>query len=251
VTAAVDAGLAHYVYGVVRSDLEIPPDLVGLDDQPVTLVPTGELAVLVSPVQADRAVARRDDLLAHSRVLNAVVIAGEVVPVRFGAILSGAADPAAEVVGPRADYLKSVLDELAGRTQMTLHARYEEQQVLAEIVAESPEIAALRDRTRDAPEDTMLPERVRLGELVMHAMEAKRGSDGPRIVAALLPHAAASNVRQSAGTDQLIDVAFLVDDKQREPFEQAAEDVAEQFAGRARIKLVGPTAPYDFVTDLE
>ena len=251
-TAAVDdAVLASYVYGVVRSDLELPPDLTGLDDQPVTLVASGDLAVLVSPVDENRTVARRADLFAHSRVLDAVVMSGEVVPIRFGSILPGASDPAAEVVGPRADHLKAVLDDLAGRTQLTLHARYDEQRVIAEIVAESPEIAGLRDHTRDAPQDTMLPERIRLGELVMKGMEAKRDSDGPKIVAALLPHAAASNVRQSAGTDQLIDVAFLVDDKQREAFEKAAEAVAEEFADRARIKLVGPTAPYDFVTDLE
>ena len=70
-TAAVDdAVLAHYVYGVVRSDLELPPDLTGLDDQPVTLVASGDLAVLVSPVDENRTVARRADLFAHSRVLD-------------------------------------------------------------------------------------------------------------------------------------------------------------------------------------
>ena len=68
----------------------------------------------------------------------------------------------------------SLLDELAGRAQFNLRATYHEHVVLAEVVAADPEIAELRERTRDLPEDAAYAERVRLGELVARAMEHKR-----------------------------------------------------------------------------
>jgi hypothetical protein len=81
----------------------------------------------------------------------------------------------------------------------------------------------------------------------MQALEAKRATDGPSLLDALMPFTVGCNVRPSAGMDHLIDVAFLVEDKQRDAFEAAAEQAAAELAGRARVKLLGPTAAYDFV----
>jgi hypothetical protein len=84
--------------------------------------------------------------------------------------------------------------------------------------------------------------------LVAKAVEAKSAQDGQTLLAALEPYASAINVRESAGLDRLLDVALLVEDARRAEFEQAVEVLARAFAGRAQLKLVGPTAPYDFVS---
>jgi hypothetical protein len=236
-----------YVYGIVPANLELPGDLTGLDDQAVSLVSAGKLAAVVSRIDNDRTVGRRADLISHSRVLDAVAAAGAVIPLRFGSILQSRSGVSEQVLEPGSERFEEMLDDLAGRSQFTVHARYEESQVLAEIVAEDAEIANLRSQTRDQPEDATYHARVRLGELVMQALEAKRATDGSSLIDALLPYTAGCNVRSSAGMDHLIDVAFLVEDEQRDAFERAAEQVAGELAGRARVKLLGPTAPYDFV----
>jgi hypothetical protein len=205
------------------------------------------LAAVVSRIDIDRTVGRRADLISHSRVLDAVAAAGAVIPLRFGSVLESQSEVSKQVLEPGSERFEEMLDDLAGRSQFTVHARYEESQVLAEIVAENAEIADLRSQTRDQSEDATYHARVRLGELVMQALEAKRAIDGPVLLDALLAFAAACNVRASAGMDHLIDVAFLVDDKQRDAFEAAAEQAAGELAGRARVKLLGPTAAYDFV----
>jgi hypothetical protein len=236
-----------YVYGIAPANLELPGDLTGLDDQAVSLVSAGKLAAVVSSIDSDRTVGRRADLIGHSRVLDAVAAAGAVIPLRFGSILQSQSAVSEQVLEPGSERFEEMLDDLAGRSQFTVHARYEESQVLAEIVAENAEIADLRSQTRDQPEDATYHARVRLGELVVQALDAKRAIDGPNLLDALLPFTAGCNVRASAGMDHLIDVAFLVEDKQRDAFERAAEQAAAELAGRARVKLVGPTAPYDFV----
>ncbi|HEY0687907.1 MAG TPA: GvpL/GvpF family gas vesicle protein [Kribbella sp.] len=243
----VTADSWRYVYGIVPANLELPRNLTGLDDQAVSLVPSGNLAAVVSSIGIDRTVGRRADLISHSRVLDAVAAAGAVIPCRFGSIAESQSEVSEQVLEPGSERFEEMLRDLAGRSQFTVHARYEESQVLAEVVAENAEIAELRSQTRDQPVDATYNARARLGELVMHALEAKRATDGSSLLDALLPFTVGCNVRPSAGMDHLIDVAFLVEDKQRDAFEAAAEQVAAELAGRARVKLLGPTAPYDFV----
>jgi hypothetical protein len=247
VTTPGDVGLGCYLYGIVAADLVVPMDLKGVDDQVVTLVPYGEVAAVTSLLDSERTLAGRADLLAHSRVLDAVAALGPVIPVRFGSVLENRDAVTANLLEPSHERFHAMLDDLAGHAQFTVRARYDERQVLTEVVAENPEIAQLRAATRGRPEDSSYGDRVRLGELVAHALEAKSAQDGQSLLEALERHATAVNIRESAGLDRLLDVALLVHDSRRAEFEQAVEGLAEAYAGRAHLKLVGPTAPYDFV----
>lgn len=247
VTTQRDVGLGCYLYGITAADLVVPTDLAGVDEQAVVLVPYGDIAAVTSPLPAESTLAGRAELMAHSQVLDAIAAAGPVVPVRFGSVLQSVEAVTHELLEPRHDEFLAMLGELAGHAQFTVRARYDERQVLTEVVAENAEIARLRAATRDRPDDSVYGERVRLGELVARALEAKSAEDGRRLLTELERHATAVNVRESAGLDRLLDVALLVDDRRRTEFEEAVEALAAEFAGRARLKLIGPTAPYDFV----
>ncbi|MFF0267676.1 GvpL/GvpF family gas vesicle protein [Kribbella sp. NPDC004536] len=247
VTAPGDVGLGRYVYCIAAADLVLPMDLRGVGDQAVGTLPHGELAAVISLVDSDAAHAGRSDLLAHGRVLDTIAQQGPVIPVRFGSVLRCREAVAGDLLVPGHERFVTVLQDLSGRAQFTVRARYEERQVLTEIVAENPGIAQLRRMTRDRPGESSYGERVRLGELVAAALETKSSTDSEAMLAELEQHVVAINIRESAGIDRLLDVAVLVDDEHRAEFEQAVEGLAAAFAGRARLKLIGPTAPYDFV----
>jgi hypothetical protein len=244
---AINDSTGCYLYGIAAADLELPDDLVGLAGQPVEVVPYAGVGAVMSRLDLDRTVARRDDLIAHGQVLDAAAAAGAVIPVRFGSVLRDWQELVSEVLEPGYAQYEELLGELAGRSQFVVQVRYEEQQLLTEVVAGSPEIAELRERTRELPEESSYRARIRLGELVAATVDAKRDSDMREILAAMEPFAAAAEIRESAGLDHLVDVAFLIEDGRRAAFEQAAEQLASELAGRARVSLVGPTAPYDFV----
>ncbi|MFF0344718.1 GvpL/GvpF family gas vesicle protein [Kribbella sp. NPDC004875] len=247
-TTPNDVDLGCYLYGIAGPELVVPADLEGVGGQIVTVVPHRDVAAVISLADRDRSVAGRDDLLAHGRVLDTVAAAGPVIPVRFGAVLLDREALERDVLKPGHDRYRALLAELSGHSQFTVRARYDERQVLTEVVAENPAIAQLRAATRDRPDVSSYADRVRLGELVAGALEAKSAQDGHRLLTALEPHATAVNVRDSAGLDRLLDVAVLVKDAGRAAFERTVEGLANEFAGRARLKLIGPTAPYDFVT---
>jgi hypothetical protein len=227
--------------------LRLPDDLTGIDGRAVGVVSLGGVAAVTSPLEAERLVARRADLVAHSKVLDAVAARGPVIPIRFGSILHDRSELMEEVLQPGYERFEAMLRNLAGYSQFTVRARYEEVAVLSEVVAENPEIARLNSETREQPGEAPYRSLVRLGELVAAALEAKRAADAERMLIFLDPFVAATNVRDGAGIDQLVDAAFLVDNRERPAFEQAAEQLAAEYAGRARLRLVGPSAPYDFV----
>ena len=236
-----------YLYGIAAADLTLPADLNGIDGQAVGVVSLKGVAAVTSPLDAERPIAHRADLVAHSRVLDAVAAAGPVIPIRFGSVMQDRTELLAEVLEPGYEGFEAMLRDLAGHTQFTIRARYEEARILAEVVAEDPDIARLNSETRDQPAEPQYRALVRLGELVAAALEEKRAADAERMLSFLDPFAAAVHVRDGAGIDQLVDAAFLVENDRRAAFEEAAEQLAADYAGRARLKLVGPSAPYDFV----
>ncbi|HET7357355.1 MAG TPA: GvpL/GvpF family gas vesicle protein [Nocardioidaceae bacterium] len=242
----VREGEGCYVYGVVPADAS-NVGAVGLDDAEVHLVRHGPVAAIVSVVRLERPAGRREELLAHSRVLDAFAAGGPVVPVQFGAIVEDARAVREDVLADREQQFVELLAELLGVLQFTLQARYDEATVLAELVRDDPEIAGLREATRGAPEEQSYADRVRLGELVSQRLEARRQIDEQAVLDALEPHVIAHRVRPGASIDHLTDLALLVGDGQREAFENAAEQLAADLHERARLRLMGPMAPYDFV----
>jgi hypothetical protein len=206
------------------------------------------VAAVVGPVDAEGRLGGRAEILAHGKVLDALVQHdATVIPVRFGAVFEDDAQVVDAVLAEHEPDLLQTLEALRGRLQFTLRARYDEAVVLAEVVAENAHIAALRDATRGRPEEATYPDRVRLGELVAQALEAKREADGQLLVDTLAPHAVEVSVLTGSGVDHLARLAFLVDRDLVGRFEDRAEALAASMAPRARLALVGPVAASDFV----
>lgn len=243
------ASQALYVYGVVAAGASTPGDVTGLRETPVELLEHDGIAAVVSTVDVERPLGKRADLLAHGRVLDAFAARCAVVPIRFGSVLPDRSEVLAGLLEPGSARFRELLDELSGRVQFNLRARYDEEVILTEVVRENPAVAKLREQTRNQPEAATYYSRMRLGELVARAVARKREAESQVVLDALAPHSVAHSIRDGEGVDHLLDAAFLVETKQQEPFEQAAEATAASLHGRARLRLVGPLAAYDFVTE--
>jgi hypothetical protein len=243
-----ETGTGWFVYGVARPDLVVPDGLVGVDDQPVQLLRGLEVAAIAGVALLDRPPGRRAEILAYSSVLDTLAVPGPVAPVRFGSLFADDQDVADHLLAPPStEALSELLDELTGRVQLSLSASYHQEALLAGLVASSPEIARLRERTRDLPEEASYAYRVRLGELVAAAVDAERSVDAGMLLDAVEPLCAAVADKPGRGMDGVLEAALLVDNDRWEALEQVLEDLAEQVHERIRLRLVGPTAPYDFV----
>lgn len=243
--AGEDRGL--FVYGVVDARAELPEGMLGVDDEPLGTVVHGDLAAVVASIMLERPPGRRADLLSYNGALDAIAEKTTVVPVAFGSVMADEASVIDDLLVPRAPDLAVMLQELAGRAQFTFQARYLENVVLSEIVAEDRVIEDLRRRTRDLPEDAAVGDRIRLGELVARAIEHKRDVDAELLLEVIVPLTAAHVVAPVSGLERVLEMSVLVDDDRQQEFENALETLAEGVHERMRLRLMGPMAPYDFV----
>jgi hypothetical protein len=248
------AGSGWYVYGVVRESgaTTMVEDLpvVGSVDAKVTSVRHRGIAALVSEVSDDRPLGTPDDLRAHAQVLDSLAAAAvPVLPFRFGTVLRDEQAVADELLAGGYDDFLTALDRLEGSAQFTLKARYVQDVVLREVLAEQPEAQRLREELNSMPEDAGYYRRIQLGQLMAEAIAAKRDSDSVEIDRCLAPLAVAVAPDEPVAADAVADVSFLVERERRQAFEQAAEDLARRWHGRIRMRLLGPIAPYAFVTE--
>jgi hypothetical protein len=91
-------------------------------------------------------------------------------------------------------------------------------------------------------------QRIRLGEMISQAVELRREAENRELIDALTPYAVANAPRQPSNELDAMNVAFLVGADDEEDFVRAVEDFAEQRRDLIRMRLLGPLAPYDFVS---
>lgn len=243
---ASETATGLFVYGVVPAGSTLP-DLSGVGDTPLSLLPHAGLAAVVGPVPLDRPQVGPAELRAYHAVVDALAADGPVAPVRFGAVLRDDTEVVDALLEPHAATLTELLATLEGRRELKLRARFVEHAVLAEVVAADPVVRDLRERTLEVPEEVSWADRVRLGELVAQAVGARRDAEAAALWDLVAAHAVELRETPGSGTDHVLDLALLVDDDRVPDLERALEAYAEAAYDRMRLSLSGPLPPYDFV----
>ncbi|WP_459546632.1 GvpL/GvpF family gas vesicle protein [Nocardia sp. X0981] len=241
---------AVYVYGIVPADVEPEPHARGVGDPPgeIAVVRYGEIAALVGEVSRDRPLGTPEDLTTHARLLDGTAAVAPVLPLRFGAVVTDEEAVEKELLAPNHDEFRGALNDLEGRAQFVIRGRYDQGAILREILDENTDAARLRAEIRDKPEDATRDARIALGEIVNRAIEAKRAADTRAVVAALGDLDPTVRERQPTHEEEAAHLAVLIELSRQEELGTALSDLADEWGGRVRLSLLGPMAPYDFVT---
>jgi hypothetical protein len=231
-----------YVYGVTWADGPPSGAVMGVCDASVLEIEHGELVALVSELPSADIRARRRDLLRHAEVIQQAFDRRTVVPLEFGTLFASEDDVVTDLLEPRYEDLVALLQQLDGLVELTVRAFYDEAGVLAAIVRDEPEIAALRGAGGQA-------QQVRLGEAVAAALAHRRDRDGDEIVATLSSLARQAFAEERVTELEVVRAAFLVERSGVDGFDARAEELAQQFGGVIRFKLTGPLPPHHFVSE--
>ena len=238
---------AHkYVYGVVRASTA-PPARPGIGGEAVETIASDGTAALVSDLTGEELEAGREELMVHAQVLEDALEAGVVLPMRFGAVMASADEVRTDLLERHQDALLSQLAELEGKVELRLRAVFEETALMTEVVRENPEIAKLREAVRGQDEDATYYERIRLGEMVAAAVEAKREHEGREILEALAPLAVAVDTAALDHERVALSASFLVERERMADFDEAVDDIGRVQEGRLRLKYTGPLPAHSFV----
>lgn len=238
-----------YVYGIFPGDIKLESDLTGVGDPPgdVRIIRDGDIAALVSNVDASGPLGSPRDLTVHKEILDASATAVPVLPMRFGATLSDDDAVANDLLAANHDLFAAALDELDGLAQYVVKGRYAERAILQEVLSENREAAKLRDRIRSTEGGNKDTAKVRLGEVVHQAVAAKREMDTRTVLGRLAPRCEGSVPREPVHELDAVNVALLVRASEEEELRGMVDDLAHEWNGRVDLRLLGPMAAYDFV----
>lgn len=238
-----------YVYGIVPADIETDPKARGIGDPPakVRAVRHEKLAALVSSIPKDKPLGRPEDLTAHAALLDAAAAEVPVLPLRFGAVVTDEEAVTEELLKANQDDFTAALDQLEGKAEYVVKARYVEKAILSEILDENEELSQLREAIRGKPEDATRNERMALGEQITNAIAAKREADTRRMLDAMDELDVEVNVREPTHEEDAVHLACLAETDRQGDVEAAVDRLAREWEGRVEIRLLGPLAAYDFV----
>lgn len=239
----MDWGL--YAYGVVRAGADIAVGMTGVGGAAVDVAEIGSLGVAVSPVDGRDLHASRDDLLAHSNVLQRIAEQTDVLPMSFGCVFADRKELAESFIAPNRDALSRILDRIGGHVEFQIKGSYVEDAVLAEIAAADAKLKKLQARARSS---SSVDAQIEVGRRVAALLDDKRYADARAIADALQPLAADLSIADAQGEYGVINAAFLVPRGSAVLFIEKAERLQDDVSDRVSLRCLGPLPPYSFVS---
>lgn len=242
-----------YLYAIIPSTEQRQFDAAGLSpaDPGVRTIVGEALAAVVgaSPAADFRALPREQAvtyLLAHQRVIEAVMRTSPALPVKFGTTLPDDA-AVSRLLARGADILAPPLAELAEHVQVELVVTWNLADVLKEIAAEDG-IARLKAEIEAAPAAVANDLRVALGRVVKGSIDARRDAYRERIRAALRPVAADMVENPLMDDRMIVNLALLLPEGSDGALDERLLELDGEFDGRLDFRSIGPLAPYSFAT---
>lgn len=238
--------MALVVHGVVASPSAGPSPTPSGDDlsPPVRLVPHGALAGIVSPTEQTVLLPAREDLLRHTRVLEAMATDMTVLPMRFGVVVDDDEALVRTLLAPNHDTFVGRLAHLRGHVEWRLRGSYDEDRVLRELVAADPRLRGLASRADMAS-------RLAVGEHVLEGIAARRRVDAALVIDTVRRHATDVTIADVRGPLEAFSMSALVHEDHREAFDAAIDQLAQRDLGPlTSIEVVGPMPPFSFVEEV-
>lgn len=238
-----------YFYCIIRcpEPREFTTRGIGEQGAVVHTINYNDLAAVVSDSPVIEYDNSRRNMLAHTAVLEEVMREHTILPVRFGMVAPSAQSVREQMLRRRYDELDRMLNKMEGRVELGLKAFWYEETVYREIVASSPPIQQLRNTLVGRPVEETYYERIKLGELVEAAMNARRAEDASHIMSALEPLACETRTNSIITERMVLNAALLVERDREQEVDRIVQQLDAELGQRLIFKYVGSAPPYNFV----
>jgi len=244
---------ARYVYAIIPAGKKLVFEVAGVagHSSRVYTVPGPQCAAVVSasPLADYRGLTRERAvpyLVAHQRVLEAVMQDWPLLPVKFGTVLRNTAQ-VRRVLAQGEALFRITLARFAGLVQMEVVILWDLPQVFREIGQEGP-IASLKAQLAGRPAEETTAGRIVVGQLVYAALERRRAALRNHALESLRPAAVDLVVVPPLEDQVAANLALLVDQPGRERLDRQLEALDRESGGQLRFRCVGPLPPHSFAS---
>mgnify|MGYP002632008353 CR=1 FL=1 len=238
-----------YIYCIINGDegRNFGPIGIGKRGDIVSTIGFNDVSAVISSSPVTRYVIDPDNLMAHEKVIEAVMKDYTVLPVRFCTIANSAEEVRTFLRRQHGEF-KGLLHDLDNKVEMGLKARWNHMdRIFEEIAQTDPRVKELKkrvERSNEADSD----EKIILGKAVKAALDEKKEQLAEKILRRFKRLTLDTHQNDVMGDDMFLNAVFLIDRTREKQFDFLVEDLAEEYDNQADFKLVGPAPPFNFVS---
>ncbi|MBU1736125.1 MAG: GvpL/GvpF family gas vesicle protein [Verrucomicrobia bacterium] len=237
-----------YMYSIIAAQAPEkfgPIGIGGRGDECRTVHHEG-LAAVVSVSPAKKFKVSRDNLLAHEKVIEAVMLVHTVLPVRFGTVADN--DGKVKLILAREyDRFLELLRNLEGKRELGVKAVFKEEAVFKMILDKYEDIRAMKEKIAALPAEKTHFQRAEIGRMVEVALQKEKDTRQAVLLDALAPLALEVKTNGLYGDMMILNAAFLVEQSREPEFDKKVQELAEQNDESVKFKYVGTVPPFNFV----
>lgn len=233
-----------YIYGIIATNGAPNFGAIGIGgnkDEVVTIGTKG-LAAVISNSSLDHYVVSRENLTAHTKVIEKVAESHTILPMRFCTVAEST-DEVIAFLERNERQLKNHLKDLEGKKEIGIKIIWTDmKKIFAELTEENRAIKALKKkggRNRHAL--------IQAGQLVEAALEEKKVVEGEEYLRPLKKIANDFKEGERKTEDMVATASFLVDQDWLKEFDAKVEKISNEHNSRVQIKYIGPMPPFSFV----
>jgi len=241
-------GSGVYLYGIIQDDHAHRWSLAGIGgSEAVYTICQDGLSAVVSDGTLEVYEATQEHLLAHNKVLEEVMKAFWVLPLRLGTLARSEAE--VRVFLQKASRpLREAFSQLEGRAEFDVEAQWHGDGIFKLIAEENEKIREHKARIAAAGKAAGLNEQIAMGMMVAEAINQRKTQVSQTIEEALKPLSERASPLTARTRETVFNAAFLVSQERMKPFEEAIYRLGDQFGKLLKFRYAGPLPCYSFVS---
>jgi hypothetical protein len=241
-----DPNEGKYVYCIIKSEESLRFDTAGLgsDRVEVHTVNYGDIAAVVSRTPMGVQDPTRENVLAHQRVNEHVMLNHTVIPMSFGTVFK-TNDDIIELLRSAYDAFTDVLNKMQDKFEFGLKVLWDRDQIIREIEEEDEDIRRLKSEISSQKGSTYFA-RMQYGRMIDAALQARSERYVSDVFRVLRDVSVASRSNKPIGDRMIMNAAFLVARDMEEDFDARVKQIGQRYE-KLTFKYTGPWPPYNFV----
>ncbi len=185
-------------------------------------------------------------LMAHQEVVERVMQAFPVLPVKFGTLVEDESAVHRLMQHGQRTFAET-LAQMDGKAEMEVAATWDLKRVLQE-VGQADEILRLKASLPSKAPAEALELQMQAGKIVKESLDRRREECQQRLLGSL--RGAALDVQPNAlvADEMVLNMAFLIEKEFEGEFDEQVRKLDEALNGEVSFRIVGPLPPYSFAT---
>ncbi len=238
-----------YIYGFIEEKTGAPAIC---SYEGIYTIPYKDICAVVSDSQfVDYAALPKNEvaryLLRHQQVIEKVMAAHAIIPVRLGTYAFHRRE-VEEILSRGYKKIKDIFKQIENKIEIDLAATWSDLGAVIREVAGEEEIGQFKQTLLNKKEGVTADDQMKIGVMVQNHLKQKRNKYALEIQTCLSGISELIKVHDLMDDNMVMNSAFLINWDKQISFETTIEELNTRFEDKLNFRCVGPLPPYSFYT---